>query len=164
MSTKPVSGGALPIARAEISTQEVDLEVAAAKGQVADGIDVEVFSASAKLDGDQLTVQGAMSRVEVGGDGVLTGSLETFSFKGNVSKTNPDGSTGGNAGIGANVIGVEGTAKFLGASSVTGGLSVGVGAELGVGVRDFDKDSNPELCARVSVLFFTLGACVENPF
>jgi hypothetical protein len=47
---------------------------------------------------------------------------------------------------------------------VTGGLSVGVGAELGVGVRDFDKDSNPELCARVSVLFFTLGACVENPF
>jgi hypothetical protein len=164
MSTKPVSGGPQPVARAEISTQEVELEVAAAKGHVADGIDVEVFSASAKLDGDQLTVQGAMSRVEVGGDRVLTGSLETFSFKGNVSKANPDGSIGGNAGIGANVIGVEGTARFLGASSVTGGLSVGVGAELGVGVRDFDKDSNPELCARVSVLFFTLGACVENPF
>jgi hypothetical protein len=164
MSTKPISGGPQPIARADISTQEVELEVAAAKGQVADGIDVEVFSASAKLNGDQLTVQGAMSRVEVGGGGVLAGSLETFSFKGNVSKTNPDGSIGGNAGIGANVIGVEGTARFLGASSVTGGLSVGVGAELGVGVRDFDKDSNPELCARVSVLFFTLGACVENPF
>jgi hypothetical protein len=164
MSTKPVSGGPRPVARAEISTQEVDLEVAAAKGQVADGVDVEVFSASAKLTGDQLTVQGAMSRVEVGGGRVLTGSLETFSFKGNVSKTNPDGSVGGNAGIGAQVIGVEGTAKFLGASSVTGGLSVGVGAELGVGVRDFDKDNNPELCARVSVLFFTLGACVENPF
>lgn len=164
MSTKPVSGGPQPIARAEVSTQEVNLEVAAAKGHVADGIDVEVFSASAKLNGDQLTVQGAMSRVEVGGDRVLTGSLETFSFKGNVSKTNPDGSVGGNAGLGANVIGVEGTARFLGASSVTGGLSVGVGAELGVGVRDFDKDSNPELCARVSVLFFTLGACVENPF
>jgi hypothetical protein len=164
MSTKPVSGGPKPIVRAELSTQEVDLEVAAAKGQVTDGIDVEVFSASAKLSGDQLTVQGAMSRVEVGGNGVLTGSLETFSFKGNVSKSNPDGSVGGNAGIGANVIGVEGTARFLGASSVTGGLSVGVGAELGVGVRDFDKDSNPELCARVSVLFFTLGACVENPF
>jgi hypothetical protein len=163
MSTKPISGGPQPLARTEISTQEVDLEVAAARGQLADGLDVEVFSASAKLNGDQLTVQGAMSRVEVGG-GVLAGSLETFSFKGNVSKTNPDGSVGGNASLGASVVGVEGTAKFLGASSVTGGLSVGVGAELGVGVRDFDKDSNPELCARVSVLFFTLGACVENPF
>jgi hypothetical protein len=165
MSTKPVSGGPQPIARANVSTQELDVEVAAAKGRVADGIDVEVFSASAKLTGDQLTVQGAMSRVEVGtGDRRHTASLETFTFKGNVSHSNPDGSVGGNAGIGANVIGVEGTATFLGASSVTGGLSVGVGAELGVGVRDFDKDGSPELCGRVSVLFFTLGACLENPF
>jgi hypothetical protein len=165
MSTRPVSVGAQPVARANISTREVELEVAAAKGRVADGIDVEVFSASAKLTADQLTVQGAMSRVEVGtADRRHTASLETFTFKGNVSHTNPDGSVGGNAGIGANVIGVEGTATFLGASSVTGGLSVGVGAELGVGVRDFDKDSSPELCARVSLLFFTLGACVENPF
>jgi hypothetical protein len=72
-----VSAGAQPVARANISTREVDLEVAAAKGRVADGIDVEVFSASARLTADQLTVQ---------------------------------------------------------------------------------------LCARVSLLFFTLGACVENPF
>ena len=90
MGTKPISGGPQPLARAEISTQEVDLEVAAARGQLADGLDLSALSASATLNG--------------------------------------------------------------------------VGVELGVGLPDFDRDNNPELCARVSVLFFTLGDCLENPF
>jgi hypothetical protein len=81
----------------------------------------------------------------------------------NVSKDNPDGSVGGNASVGATLIGVEGTWTRNG-NSVTGGLSVGAGAEVGVGTRDFDKDGRPEFCARVSVLVATVGMCLENPF
>lgn len=101
-------GGTPPVARAALTEDHLEAEVALVKGEVADGVDLELFSASTAV------------------------AVESFT-------------------------------PFGGGNSVTGGLSVGVGAELGVGTRDFDKDNNPELCARVSVLFFTLGACVENP-
>jgi hypothetical protein len=179
MSSRPISGNsptsvpaaapdaesAQPVARASVSTQEVALEVAAAKGQATDGVEIEVLSVSARITADDVIVQGGMARIEVGTDDrAHTASLENFTFKATAGRTNSDGSKGFNAGASATVVGVEGTTTFLGASSVTGGLSVGVGAEAAVGTRDFDKDSNPELCARVSLLFFTAGLCVESPF
>jgi hypothetical protein len=178
MSSRPISGNSPsptapsapddesphPVAQAKASAREVEVEVAAAKGRAGDGIDVEIFSASARITADDIVVQGGMARIEAGtADHAHTASLETFTFKASTGRSNPDGSTGINAGASATVIGVEGTTTFLGASSVTGGLSVGVGAEAAVGVRDFDKDNNPELCARVSLLFFTAGLCLENP-
>jgi hypothetical protein len=179
MSSRPISGNSpppvtpaapdadppQPVARASVSRQEVELTVAAARGQAADGVEVEIFAASARITADDVVVQGGMAKIEVGTDDrAHTASLENFTFKATAGRTNADGSKGINAGASATVIGVEGTTTFLGASSVTGGLSVGVGAEVAVGTRDFDKDSSPELCARVSLLFFTAGLCVENPF
>jgi hypothetical protein len=178
MSSRPISGNspspvtpaapeaesAQPVARAKVSAQEVELEVAAAKGHAADGVEIEVFAASARITGDDVIVQGGLAKIEVGTDDrAHVASLENFTFKATAGRTNSDGSQGFNAGASATVVGVEGTTTFLGASSVTGGLSVGVGAEVAVGTRDFDKDNNPELCARVSLLFFTAGLCVENP-
>ena len=155
---------AAPVARANVSLERVDIEIAAAGGSAGDGIEVAVFAGSIQASAQQTTLEAKMFNVEVkSSDGHGKASLENFSAKINSGRENADGSVGGNFGIGANVIGVEGT---LGRSgwTVTGGLAVGAGAELSVGTRDLDKDGSKELCARVSAGFATLGLCVENPF
>lgn len=155
--------GAKPVVAAKVSGDGVEVEVAAAKGRVADGVDIEVFSATAKATRDQMTVAATMSRIEAKSDnGANSIAVEKLSVKVSAGRDNADGSRGVNLGIGANAVGIEGTVGGKG-YGLTGGLSVGVGAEASVGVRDLDKDGNPELCARVSALFFTLGACAENP-
>ena len=161
---KAPPAGARPVARASLE-DGLDAEVALIKGPAGENIDLELFTASARVTRDQFTVQGGVSRIDVHSDDRRFGvSSEKLTFKVNSSKTNPDGSVGGNAAIGATLIGIEGTATVPGSgSSITGGLSIGVGAELGVGTRDFDKDGRTELCARVSFLVATLGLCLENP-
>jgi len=181
MSTSPISrnkpGAAAPpkpaeesapagaVARATVTADGVRAEVAAAKGELSDGIDVEVFSSAAQVNEDGVSVEGAMARVQIRADQEgHRAQIETFSFKASAGRANPDGSTGVGLGLGANVVGIEGTVNLGGGTDVTGGLSAGAGAEASVGVRDFDKDNNPELCARVSLAFVTIGMCIENPF
>ena len=147
-------------------TDGLDVEVALLKGPASDTVDVELFTASARSNGNQVTLQAGVSRIDLHtADRRQSISSEKLTAKVNISYTNPDGSVGGNASVGATLIGVEGTLTVPGGgSSVTGGLSVGVGAELGVGTRDFDKDGRTELCGRVSFLVATVGLCLENPF
>jgi hypothetical protein len=153
-----------PVARATVNRDQIDAEVALAKVPAGDHFDVELMSLSARADGDQLTVQGALSRIELHSkDPGQSLSVEKLSFKANLGAMNSDGSVGINAGIGATLIGIEGTATISG-NSLTVGLSAGAGAEVSVGVRDFDKDGSPEMCARISVLFVTLGTCMEPLF
>jgi hypothetical protein len=152
-----------PVARAEVSLERIDIEVAAAKGSAGDGIEVAVFAGSIQSTSQQTTLEARMFNVEVKSkDGHQKATLENFSAKVTSGHQNSDGSVGGNFGIGATVIGVEGTVGHSG-TTVTGGLAVGAGAELSVGTRDLDKDGSKELCARVSVGLVTLGLCLENP-
>jgi hypothetical protein len=160
-TTPPVPG---PVGRATVNLDQIDAEVALAKGPAGDHFDVELMSLSAKVNADQLTVQGAFSRIEFHSkDRAHSVSVEKLSFKAELGTTNPDGSVGINAGVGANLIGIEGTATYSG-NSLTVGFAAGAGAEVSVGVRDFDKDGSPEMCARISVLFVTLGTCMEPLF
>ena len=147
-----------------MNLDQTDVEVALAKGPAGDHFDVELMSLSAKVNADQLTVQGAFSRIELHSQNPGQSlSVEKLTFKANLGTINPDGSVGINAGIGATLIGIEGTATISG-NSLTVGFSAGAGAEVSVGVRDFDKDGSPEMCARISVLFVTLGTCMEPLF
>lgn len=160
---KAPAAGANPVARASLE-DGLDLEIGLAKGPASKNVDIELFTASARVKPGQVTLQAGLSRIDVHSeDRGKSISTEKLTAKVNVSKDNPDGSVGGNASFGATLIGVEGT-WTRGGNSVTGGLSAGVGAEVGVGTRDFDKDGRPEFCARVSFLVATVGTCLENPF
>lgn len=138
-------------------------EVAAAKGTI-DGVDVAIADVSVKSNDDGFTATGGLTHMQVNGDNGSSASFDTFNFRGAVGTQNPDGSEGFGAGATANAVAVEGTWNFSGGSSVTGGLSVGVGAEASVGTRDIDHDGNTEVCVRVAALFFTVGGCLETPF
>jgi hypothetical protein len=92
------------------------------------------------------------------GTGVIEGPAAKFS--GGVGK-NDDGSTGYHAGASATVVTAQVSHEFDdGGSSVTGGVSVGVGAGVSVGGKTA-TDGSPVVCAQVSALFFTVGACVK---
>ena len=153
-----------PVARASVSSERVDVEVAAVKGSAGDGIEVAVFSASIQSTAQQTTLEARMFNAELESeDGHRKVSVENFSAKINSGRQNPDGSVGGNFGVGANVVGIEGTVGHSG-WTITGGVAFGAGAEMSVGTRDLDRDGSRELCARVSAGFATIGLCVENPF
>ena len=172
-STSPVAGStppeeparpAGPVVQVTSTAERIQVEVAATKGAAGDGVEVAVFAASATSTAHQGTVEAKLFGVEVKSDsGQHKASLENFSAKVNFGYENPDGSRGGNFGIGATIVGAEITTGYRG-STVTAGLSVGAGAELSVGTRDLDKDGSQEFCARVSAGFATLGLCLENPF
>lgn len=184
MSTRPVSTPSGPtklpdpdapasdnlVARAKVTDGGLEAEVALGKGHTAidglDGtVDVEVFSGSMSLERNQVTVEGAVNHVDVDIEAIrLEVTAEALSFRVNRGTKNADGSVGQNAGIQATLVGVEATQKLGTASSLTLGLSAGAGAEISVGTRDFDKDNNPEFCLRVSLLWGTVGTCIENPF
>jgi hypothetical protein len=129
------------------------------KGRDGSGAPIEVLSASAQL-GAQSEVQVGLQRV-AGTRGALTGSVETFTLRGNVGIHNDDGSVGLNIGASATAVGFEGTAGH--ANSVTYGVGAGIGAGASIGARDVDHDGKTELCARLSFGPVTVGACVENP-
>lgn len=50
------------------------------------------------------------------------------------------------------------------AYAALGGVSFGVAAEAAVGVKALPPDPSPELYARITSLFSSLGTCVDAPF
>ena len=66
-----------------------------------------------------------------------------------------------NAQIYTAAVGFEGTLGD-GPNSLTLGAGIGVGVAGSIGLRDIDDDGIPELCAKLSVGFITLGVCAEN--
>ncbi len=79
----------------------------------------------------------------------------------NLGEHNDDGSIGGNLGLAAELVGVEGTLNTP-IGSVTYGNSMSTGASGSMGVRDADHDGKPEFCAKFSIPEYTVGACVEQ--
>jgi hypothetical protein len=155
-----------PYAHAGVTTSGDSVYAAAAaiKGRDArTGIETEIFSVSGQVGGEN-EVQAGMARIGVSSDsGTHSATMDIFTARASGGAHNADGSTGINAGAMATVVGIEGTTGYSG-NSITGGLSFSAGAEGSIGVRDADGDGSSDLCARVSVMFFTLGACVESPF
>jgi hypothetical protein len=127
------------------------------------GIEAEIFTVSGQV-GAQNEVQVGMARMGASSDdGRQSIGMDVFTARAMVGIHNPDGSVGLNAGAMATAIGIEGTANYSG-NSITGGLSLSAGAEAHVGIRDSDGDGSSELSVRVSVMFFTIGFAIENPF
>ncbi len=127
------------------------------------GIEVDVFSGSAQA-GAQNEVQVGMARIGASSDdGAHRIGGEVFTAKAGAGIHNSDGSKGANAGVGAAVVGVEGTASLRG-NSATVGFSVGVGLEGSIGIRDQDGDGKKEACVKGGVKAVTLGVCLESPF
>jgi hypothetical protein len=123
----------------------------------------EVGTVSVQFGKDNdVQVVGTRSTLAVnrGGYGLsITG--EAGVIRANLGEHNDDGSLGGNVGAGAELCGGEATINTP-VGSVTGGLSVSMSLSGSMGVRDADKDGEPEFCAKFSVPAFTLGACVER--
>jgi hypothetical protein len=134
--------------------------VAALKGHdVKTGLDVEVFSASAQVGG-QNEVQVGLARLGLSGKhGSIT--TEFFTARANGGAHNDDGSTGGNSGALATVAGIEGT-LLTDSSSFTLGFVAGGGAALSIGARDVDGDDIPEKCFKASIGIVTLGICTKD--
>jgi len=122
------------------------------------GIEVEVFSASAQVGGEN-EAQAGLARLGISG-GRSSVTTEFLTARAHGGAHNDDGSTGINAGALATGAGIEGTLSSA-AESVTAGLSVSVGLAGSIGLRDADHDNLPELCVKGSVGFVTLGVCVE---
>jgi hypothetical protein len=134
--------------------------VAALKGRdPKTGIEVEVFSASGQVGG-QNEAQAGMARLGISGKrGGIT--AEFFSARANGGVHNDDGSTGVNCGALATIAGIEGT-LISGASSFTLGFAAGVGDAISAGARDVDGDGTPEWCVKASLGVVTLGICTED--
>ncbi|MFH0900253.1 MAG: hypothetical protein V2A73_06465 [Pseudomonadota bacterium] len=126
------------------------------------GIEAELLGGSLTL-GPELEGHAQMAFLRATShDGSAAAQLEVMGAKASLGQENVDGSTGLHAGAQVTAIAVETTVQSSGWSA-TAGLSLGVGAEGSVGVRDADRDGQSELCMRASLLFFALGACLENP-
>ena len=123
------------------------------------GAEAEVFSASVQV-GTQNELQLGMARVGVSGKNGSIGA-EAFTLRANAGFQNDDGSVGVNAGVGATIVGAEGTLTN-GADSVTAGVSLGPSIGGSVGIRDNDKDGISEWCIKVSAGFVTGGVCYEG--
>jgi hypothetical protein len=148
-------------ARASISGEGVNVEIAALAGQVGDGVDASVLAGSILWNAEQATLQAKMFDMQVASrDGRWTGSVENLSTRLSVGTQNPDGSVGVNVGAAATVVGVEGTFSHSG-WSVTVGVGAGAGNEVSLGIRDQDRDGEPELCGRGGVGALTIGLCAE---
>ncbi|MBN1962362.1 MAG: hypothetical protein JW841_15625 [Deltaproteobacteria bacterium] len=125
------------------------------------GIETEVFTISGRLGGEN-EVQAGMGRIGVSSDdGMNNATMEVFTARAAGGAHNNDGSTGINAELMGTVIGAQGTASYEG-NSITGGLSFSAGAGGSIGLRNADQDDSTEVCGSVSVMFFTLGTCIET--
>lgn len=157
--------GLLPYADAGVtqSGDSVFAGVALLKGRDPNtGIEADVFTLSGQV-GAQTEVQAGMLRLGAStDDGSKSVGMDIFTAKANLGIHNADGTTGINVGAQATIVGIEGTLGH-GGYGVTGGLSVGVGAEASIGTGDSDHDGNSELSVRVGLLFFTVGVRLENP-
>ena len=135
--------------------------VAALKGRdPRTGIEVEVFSASAQVGGEN-EAQVGMGRLGISGKhGSLTAEVLTARAHGGAH--NDDGSVGANSGLGASIVALEGT-LVAGSDSLTFGLSAGAPSfGLSVGLRDIDHNGTVEKCFRVTAGPFTAGFCQED--
>ena len=146
------------------------------------GISMELLSVSTQT-GQQSSAEAALAQVSVEGDKLTqadrksvyaaTGQLSADIVAGKVEfgRHNSDGSDGFNAAASADLVSIEGAADFSAfggilEGSLTAGGGIGVGGEVGVGLRDQDNDGKLEVCARVGGKFGpggTLGACLELP-
>ena len=127
------------------------------------GTGMEVGSASAQFGTDlDLKATGVrqVMALSYAGYGLAT-SAEALAPRVNLGEHNDDGSLGGNLGAAVDLAGAELTISTP-IGSVTGGMSLSVGASGSLGVRDADHDGKPEFCAKFSVPAFTLGACLEQ--
>jgi hypothetical protein len=164
-SPPSVPSGTILGPHAEGHAQPDDLYAGAfaVKGRDASsGLELEVFSVSVHDGGFQGDAQVGMARVGVSSDdGHFNLRGEVFTAKAHLGIHNPDGSTGVNAGLGATIAGLEGTAT-VGPLSVTGGVSGGAVLAGSIGVRDGDGDGKAELCGWVEAGPWTVGACLER--
>jgi hypothetical protein len=94
------------------------------------------------------------------GESGVQGSVDVIKVEAHGGIYNPDGSTGVNLGASVTVVGME-VQLSDGANSLNGGLSLGVGLEASLGLRDADEDNVAEFCARVAVGPVAIGACFE---
>jgi len=131
--------------------------VAGVKGSEAGG-NLEVLSASVQV-GAQSEVQVGLARVGMRSE---LGSWEIRTIEAEIHHGvhNPDGSTGSNTGVAANAIAAEVTLGS-GDTTVTLGVSAGVGIEVSTGVRDADADGVDEQCVRLGYGPGVVGACIE---
>jgi hypothetical protein len=124
------------------------------------GLEVEVFSASVQVGGEN-EVQAGMARVGISGkNGSAT--LELLTARAAGGAHNDDGSLGANTGAGFAIASAEGTLNLTESASITVGAGLTGGAGVSVGVRDIDKDGVAEKCVKVSAPMLTFGICVED--
>ena len=127
------------------------------------GVEAEVVSASVQF-GFQSEAQVGLLRVGASrDDGTSSGTVDALSARAAIGIHNTDGSTGFNIALTATALGVEGTHRGS-HHSVTGGVSLGVGGEASIGVRDADHDGKKEVCLRVGGGPATIGHCLEMPW
>jgi hypothetical protein len=123
----------------------------------------EVLSASRQFGTDtdlQVTVARQTEAISHAGYGLRLNG-EVGAVRANLGEHNDDGSEGLDAGLVADLAGAELTV-FTPAWSLTGGVSISAGVSGHIGWRDADHDGKPELCAKISIPEFTVGACVEK--
>ena len=146
------------------------------------GVSTELLKFAAQT-GQQTSAEVALAKISVENEKLSQADRESlyassgqFSFelvagKVHSGRYNSDGSEGFNAAATADLVNLEATADFsvfggILEGSVTAGVGVGVGGDIGVGLRDQDNDGKLEVCARVGGKFGpggTLGACLELP-
>ena len=91
----------------------------------------------------------------------LAGGIDILNANAHLGEKNEDGSQGANVGIGATLLGLEGSAEYKGCS-LTLGVSGSWGGSIASGEgRDIDGDGVPERCFKMSLGPFTLGECDE---
>lgn len=134
--------------------------VAAIKSRGSDGVEVEVFSASAQVGG-QSEGQLAMARVGYAGRNT-SATVDALSARAQVGIHNDDGSVGFNAGALAVGAGAEATYTTDSGYSLTFGAAASVGAAVSIGIRDIDNDAYLEWCLKIGGTVFTVGLCVED--
>lgn len=131
------------------------------KGSTPEGVEVEMGTASVQV-GLQNEAQVGAGRAGYQGK-YVSGSIESFTASAQAGIDNADGSVGANVGLGATAASIEVTGKYSG-SSVTAGLSAGLGMSASIGLRDDDKDGKKEVCVRTAFEFVIAGGCIELPF
>ena len=134
----------------------------ALRGRDASGVDVEVFSASVHVGQRESAAQVGMARM---GGSMFGGQVEVagevFTVQTHATFDNPDGSTGLGASAGATIVGGEVTFHHE-ADSVIFAASAGTTIGASGGIRDIDRDGQPEYCGRLDFGLGSLGVCIEK--
>ncbi|MFO0678869.1 MAG: hypothetical protein U0169_20240 [Polyangiaceae bacterium] len=140
------------------------VEVAWRKGRDGDtGIEIEEGLVSSQWGAQNEVV------VKVGhlgmstDDGTVSVGVDALSFRAAAGIHNPDGSTGLNVSLHADVVSADATVD-TGAARVGSGVGIGAGTSVAVGIRDKDGDGHHELCFHADVEHAALRGCISLPF